>query len=230
MPVRRFLSHPRPEGTHRMRLRFALLLFCLLPLAAFAADAPVEGTDYQVNPQGKRWNAPAGTIEVVEVFGYTCPHCAHFDPLFQAWKAKQPKDVRVSQLPAPFGGYWLPYARAFFAAQQLNLLNRSHEAVFKALHETRELPIQNASALEIGTFYSQYGITAQQFADVMGSASVDKKMAVAGDFAKAAQIEYTPSVVVNGRYTVTPGAGGFEKTLRTVDWLIARERDAARKP
>ena len=43
----------------------------------------------------------AGKIEVVEVFGYWCSHCADFQPLVTAWEAKLPKDVRFSYVPMP---------------------------------------------------------------------------------------------------------------------------------
>ena len=78
-------------------------------LAAAASGAPpVEGTDYVVIANGETFEPANGQVEVVEVFGYTCPHCATFDPLISAWKSRLPADVRVTYLPAPFGGYWIP--------------------------------------------------------------------------------------------------------------------------
>lgn len=215
-----------------MKLRVLLLLLALLPLAACAAsktEAPVEGTDYLVNPEGRPLAPRPGSIEVVEVFGYTCPHCAHFEPQLQQWRAKQPKDVRVDTLPAPFGGYWIPYARAYYAAEQLGVLSRSHSAVFEALHGTGELPIQNASPQEIGAFYARYGVDAGTFADTMMGPQVEARLRAAHDFAVRAQISGTPSMVVNGRYTVPVGEDGFEQMLKTVDWLVARERAQAGK-
>lgn len=214
-----------------MKSRFALLLLALLPLFAHAAarqaTAPVAGTDYVEIPGGQPYAPLNGKVEVVEMFGYTCIHCAHFEPLVSEWKKKQPGYVRFTPVPAAFGGYWMPYARAYYAAAKLGVLARSHGAMFKALHEEGSLPIQNASTDEIAAFYAdRYGVDARAFAAAMDSAGIDVLLERSNQFATAAEIDGTPTIIVNGRYRVT--ARSFEDTLRVTDWLVARER-AGRK-
>ena len=48
------------------------------PVAATppSGPAPVAGTDYAVIAGGQPFDPLNGKIEVVEIFGYTCPHCA----------------------------------------------------------------------------------------------------------------------------------------------------------
>ena len=106
------MTHPR------MPKLFALLLLVLLPLAAFAAPAPalVEGQDYVLIENGQPWRPLDGKVEVVEVFGYTCPHCAHFQPKVSVWARKNAKTVNFIPMAAPFGGSWQPYAQAYYAA------------------------------------------------------------------------------------------------------------------
>ena len=209
-----------------MKSRFAvLLLFLLAPLLAVAAE-PVAGTDYVEIPGGKPYAPLDGKVEVVEVFGYTCVHCAHFQPVIGAWQKKQPAWVRFTPLPAAFGGYWMPYARAYYAAAKLRVLGKTHDAVFKALHETGSLPIQNASDEEIATFYAGYGAEPKAFIAAMRSPATDLLLDRSRDFALATGIEGTPTLVVNGKYRVT--GRSFDDTLRITDFLVARER-AARK-
>ena len=213
-----------------MKSRFALLLLALLPLFAHAAApqaaAPVAGTDYVEIPGGQPYAPLKGKVEVAEVFGYTCIHCAHFQPLISAWKKKQPSYVRFTPVPAAFGGYWMPYARAYYAAAKLGVLAKSHDAMFKALHEEGSLPIQNASTDEIAAFYAKYGANSKAFATAMDSPATDLLLERSREFATATGIEGTPTLVVNGRYRVT--ARSFEDALRITDWLVAREH-AARK-
>ena len=76
--------------------------------SAAVAPAPVAGTDYVEIANGQPLEPLDGKVEVVEIFGYTCPHCATFAPLMSAWKSIAPADVRITYLPAPFGGYWEP--------------------------------------------------------------------------------------------------------------------------
>ena len=208
-----------------MKSRFALLLLVLLPWMAVAAT-PVEGTDYVVIPDGKPFAPLNGKVEVVEVFGYTCIHCANFQPQVDAWKKKQPAYVRFTPVPAAFGGYWTPYARAYYAAEKLGVLGKTHNAMFKALHEDGSLPIQNVSPEEIAAFYAKYGANAKAFAATMASPEIDAKLARSREFATASEVEGTPTVIVNGKYRVT--GRSLDDVLRTTDYLVARER-AARK-
>ncbi len=208
-----------------MKSRFILLLLALLPLFAYAAE-PVAGTDYVEIPDGKPYAPLDGKVEVVEVFGYTCIHCAHFQPALGAWQKQQPSWVRFTPLPAAFGGYWMPYARAYYAAARLRVLSKTHDAMFKALHETGSLPIQNASDEEIAAFYAGYGADPKAFVVAMRSPATDLLLDRSRDFALATGIEGTPTLVVNGKYRVT--GRNFDDTLRITDYLVARER-AARK-
>ena len=208
--------------------RLLPLLLALAPLTACSAPnaAPVQGQDYEVIAQPGPFAPLAGKIEVVEVFGYTCPHCAHFEPQVQAWKARLPADVRFTPVPAAFGGYWDAYARAFYAAEQVGVLGRSHADVFKALHQDHSLPLQSVSPQELATFYANYGVEPQRYIDALRSAQVDEKIKNARAFAMRTQVPGTPAMIVNGKYLIT--ARSFEDTLRVADALIARERAAAK--
>lgn len=193
--------------------------------AAPQGPAPIAGVDYLPIANGQPLQPGSGRIEVAEVFGYTCPHCATFDPELNAWKKRQPADVSVVQVPAPFGGYWDPYARAFYAAEALGVLEQSHQAMFNAIHLQRSMPVgANTGAADLAPFYAQYGVDAKRFADAYNSFGVDAKINRARQFAVKSGVEGTPSIVVNGKYLVPVGAGGFGKMLQTVDWLVAHER------
>ena len=189
--------------------------------------APVAGTDYVELANGQPYAPLNGQVEVVEVFGYTCPHCAQFEPLITAWKRKQPADVRVTPVPAAFGGYWETYARAFFAAETLGVLEKSHEQMFNAIHVARQLGL-DATPEQIGKFYEQYGVDAKTFANTMKSFGVETKLNRAKQFAARSQIEGTPSIVVNGKYLVNVDQRGYEHMFNTVEHLAAQARAEAK--
>ncbi|WP_340649172.1 thiol:disulfide interchange protein DsbA/DsbL [Pseudoxanthomonas winnipegensis] len=213
-----------------MKLRlFALALLALLPLTACASsNAPVEGEDYDVIAGGQPFAPLTGQqkVEVVEVFGYVCIHCAHFEPQFEAWQKRQPASVRVTSVPAAFGGYWIPYAKAFYAAQQLGVLKQSHAAVFRALHDSHELPIQNASDQEIAGFYARFGPDPDKFAAAMESPQVAAQLDKARAFGMASGIRGTPTLVINGKYRIT--TVDPDDVLKVADFLIKRELAAAK--
>lgn len=211
-------------------LALGTLLMLCLPLAAAAAPeemAPVAGVDYVEIPDGQPYSPRDGRIEVAEIFSYTCPHCAHFEPELAAWAADIGDDVKVVPVPAPFGGPTLPYARAYFAAEQLGLAGRTHPAMFDALHVEQSLPISRPQPAEIAAFYARHGADPQQFVETMAGAGVDAKLRHARSF-----IEHsfgddrmgTPAIVIAGRYRIT--GDSVQDVLDTARALVERERAA----
>ncbi|MBO9716990.1 MAG: thiol:disulfide interchange protein DsbA/DsbL [Pseudoxanthomonas sp.] len=195
------------------------------PAAAQAATptTPQAGRDYVEIPGGQPWAAKPGRVEVAEVFGYSCPHCAHLEPMLKPWKAKLPREADFVAVPAAFGGPWDSWARAYFAASNLGLLGRTHEAVFQAIHEKGTLP-RNPTPQELATFYAGYGVSAESFLAAMADPRVDAQVRQAATVARAWGLEGTPTVVVAGRYRVL--GNDFEDMLRITDWLVARELKA----
>lgn len=203
----------------------SMLSLAAAPVALAAAPAGLTaGVDYTEIEDGQPYAPLNGKIEVVEVFGYTCPHCAHFEPALEQWVAKLPKDVRFTPLPATFGGNWDAYARAYFAADVLGVAKRSHLAVFQAIHDQQTLPSQGVSPQELATFYAGYGVAPQRYLDTLKGAEVEARMKAAHGFVQRAQVPGTPSIVVNGRYLVR--GNDFEQLLRNTDAVIASLRAA----
>ncbi|MDQ3287854.1 MAG: thiol:disulfide interchange protein DsbA/DsbL [Pseudomonadota bacterium] len=198
------------------------------PIVPPVGPAPVVGTDYVEIPGGQPYT-PGEKIEVTEAFGYTCPACANFEPLVHAWSEKLPADVEFEPVAAPFGGFWNTYAKAFYTAQSMGLLDETHDAMFRALHVERSLPTQPApSDAEIAQFYARFGADPKAFQSTMASFATNAKLRRAQQFLQTSGVDSTPTLVVNGKYRVT--GRGFDEILRITDHLIARERAASATP
>lgn len=220
----------RPMSPRRAFLLLLLVQCLLLPLAACAqpaAGAPVEGEDYVVIPGGQRWSSADDRIEVAEIFAYTCHHCADFQPQLDAWKRRQPADVRVSYVPAAFSPQD-NYGRACFAALQLGVLDQLHAPLFRAVHTEQTVPMSHASADELAAFARSEGIDAAKFKAAMASPAVDAMMQRAREFAIASGLRGTPTLVVDGKYRVQ--AASHEQALRVAEQLVAMERAARKRP
>lgn len=195
------------------------------PIVPPRGPAPIAGTDYVEIPGGQPFQPGTGKIEVVEVFGYTCPACASFEPQVQAWKARLPADVEFVPVAAPFGGYWMPYAKAYYTAQAMGLADKTHEAMFRAIHVERSLSVQpTPTDAQIAQFYAKFGADPKQFESTMKSFAINAKLKRAQQFLMASGVESTPTMLVNGKYRVT--GSGFDDTLRITEHLIAQERAA----
>lgn len=196
------------------------------PAPEAATDQLRPGVDYAEIQGGQPYEPLAGKIEVVEVFGYVCPACAAFEPAFTAWKARQPADVRVSYLPAPYGPQWIPYARAFYVSEAMGLVAKTHTPLFHAIHISGALPGEGKQPNEaaVAAWYGQYGADPKRFLSEMHSFATEAKMKRGTQFMMRSQVGGTPTLVVDGKYRVL--GRSYEDMLRITDALIARERAA----
>ena len=199
-------------------------------LLSEAGPPPVAGTDYEVIPNGQPFEPVAGKIEVAEVFNHVCPACASFQPLISAWKAKLPADVNFVYVPAQFGGPFDTYARAFYAAQALGLQDKTHDALYRAIHIDRMLKGERGqdTPQDIARFYQAYGADPAQFVETMGSFAIEGKLARAKQFAQRSGIEGTPTLIVAGKYRITGDENATRADqIRIANQLVALERAAS---
>jgi protein dithiol oxidoreductase (disulfide-forming) len=199
------------------------------PAPAATPDAPVgpepvAGIDYVEIPGGQPFEPANGRIEVAEIFSYTCPHCAQFEPLVMAWRARQPADVKFTPIAGFFSVNPEPFAKAFYAAEALGLRHKTHDAMFRALHIERTVDPTKATAETLAAFYGRFGADPKQFASTMASFATDAKVKRASQFIMKSGVESSPTIVVDGKYRVTGKT--LEDMLRITTHLVARERAA----
>lgn len=196
------------------------------PIDPNAGASLVAGRDYVEIPNGQPFAPRNGKIEVVEVFGYVCPACANFQPLVRSWKAKLPADVRFTYVPALFGGTWDDYARAFYAAESMGLVDKTHDAMYQAIHIDQSLKGERGrdSVEDIAAFYGKHGADPKQFASTMSSFAINAKTSRAKQFAMRSQISGTPTLIIDGKYLVK--GNSYENMLDNAEQLIAKERAA----
>ncbi len=179
------------------------------------------GTHYQVIPEAVRTDDP-NKIEVRELFAYTCGHCFKFDPLFHEWQVKQAGDVNVVQTPVVWAAQMEPFARAYYTAKALGVLDKSHMGLFNALHlEKRNFK----DADDLAAFFSQYGVEPEKFKKTFDSFGIGSQVKQGDAKVRAYKIKGTPELVVDGKYRVgSRDAGGHEGMLKVVDFLVAKIR------
>jgi len=204
-----------------------VLALGLATLASHAQSVPepfLAGRDYYVLDPAVP-TADATKVEVIEVFAYSCVHCATLQPHVDSWKAKLPDHVDFSYAPLGFGGAAETFARAFFAAESLGLNDRAHAALFEAIHSERR---EFRSAADVAAFYTAYGVKQEDFERAMRSFAVNTRLNRLKQQMPRYGVEGTPSMVVNGKYRVPmPAGSGPQGLLRIVDFLIEKERAAA---
>jgi thiol:disulfide interchange protein DsbA len=106
----------------------------------------------------------------------------------------------------------------------MGILDESHEALFSALHNERR-PLRTLE--DLAEFHAQFGVDAEEFEATASSFPVESRLRMGNASLGKWQIRSTPTMIVNGKYRVSPWRGStFEDVLDVTDYLIAREMEA----
>lgn len=200
--------------------RTALLSLTLLTLSV-AALAFDEGVHYE--RIGSPVDAPTDRVEVVEAFAYPCPACYNFHPIIERWVAEAPDHVQFSRLPIGLQRGWDMFALAYYTADVMSVDDAAHGAVFRAIHDERRR-IRNFE--DIAAIYADFGVDAADFVATAESFAVDARMRRNRADVTRFGIRQTPTMVVQGKWRVVPGAfNSYQEMLQAVDFLVAREAE-----
>lgn len=187
-------------------LKSLMLVLAGLALPGLAsAQSLVEGEHYEVLPEPLETRVDEGQIAVTEAFWYGCPHCYNLEEPLNAWVAEQPEDVSFRRMPATMGGDWNTHAFAFYAAQQLGILDDLHDDFFHAIHEEGR-SLNDADA--IAAFFSDYGVSEEDAKEALGSFGVKGEVNQAHARMRQMRLMGVPALIVDGRYLVTPSSAG----------------------
>jgi thiol:disulfide interchange protein DsbA len=218
-----------------MRKYLSSLLAGLLAVSAAVAGedaaqhAPVAGRDYLLiePPQP----TAGDKVIVTEVFSYACPHCAHFQPYAEELKAKLPKGAEFQLLPAVFQPGWEPFARAFYTAKSLGLLDKTHQALFDAIHRDHQ-PLRTLEDLA-NLFYANHGANPASFISTATSFVIDGELAQGNQLVRDYQVDATPTLIIDGKYRVTANSErgiGFAEMVPIALALVQQELAAKHAP
>ncbi|MBK1683256.1 thiol:disulfide interchange protein DsbA/DsbL [Rhodoferax fermentans] len=191
------------------------------PLLA-QAKVPQAGSDYAKLRKPAPVDAPAGKIEVIEFFWYSCPHCNAFEPVLNNWAQRLPKDVVFKRVPVAFQDSYLPQQRLFYALEAMDLTTKLHERVFAAIHVER----QNLSTeAAITDWMAKQGVDKALFTSHFNSFTTVAKARRASQLMNAYEVEGVPALGVAGRF-YTDGAmtKAMDRALQVVDFLVAEVR------
>jgi thiol:disulfide interchange protein DsbA len=188
------------------------------------ARAPQEGKDFRALEKRAIVEAPAGKIEVVEFFWYSCPHCNSFEPRLNAWLKKAPADVAFRRVPVAFRDDFVPQQRLYYALEAMGKLDELHGKVFQEIHVNRQ---PTAKEDQILAFVEKNGVDKAKFQEQYNSFAVSTKARRAKQLQDAYVVDGVPALGVAGRYYVDGDlAGNMDRALQVADYLIAEARKA----
>lgn len=193
----------------------------LLLLVSAVAMADIQpGRDYVELRAPQPSSAPAGKVEVIEFFSYTCIHCYRLEPAVESWAAKLPAHVSFRREQIVWSKEMEPLARLFATQRQMGLLDKLHKPVFDAMMRDK----QNLADEKLLTpFLKAQGVDANAFLQTSKSFGMASQVSRAAKMTRDYQIEGTPTFVVAGRYATM--AAEPTRLLQVVDELIAKAKN-----
>ncbi len=195
-------------------------LFIFFPSACSADSSPAYELGKQYKPVSEVQTPPnPKRISVEEFFWYGCPHCYHLEPEINKWLEHKPADVDFVRIPNTLGrDIGTLHQRAFYIAQVLGILDKTHEPLFDAIH-AQGFPMSSLESIR-DLYVEKAGIKPQDFDGIANSFVVDSDMRQADSLALSYGITGTPTIVVGGKYLVD----AQENMFKVVDFTIEKVR------
>ena len=186
-------------------------------LAQGPAMTVSNGKDYLTLPKPVPTDAPKGKIEVIEFFGYFCPHCNAFEPMLEQWVKKLPSHIAFKRVPVAFDPRAEPMQRLYYALEAMGKVEAYHRDVFAAVH------VKNANLTTVQgvmDWAKSSGIDVKAFAQNFDSFGAANKVVRAKQLVNAYQVGGVPSFGIHGRY-YTDGelSKSNERSLQIVEAL-----------
>lgn len=196
--------------------------------SANAAPAPaapgnfVAGQDYAVLKTVVPTDVPKGKAEVLEFFGYWCPHCYHFESEFEAWVKQAPKEIVVRRVPMAFRPDAAPLQRMYYALQALGKVDEMHPKVFDAIHKDKQQLFTDEAVLDWAARQPQ--LAGDQFVQAYKSFSMESQLRRANQLMADYGVEGVPSLGVAGKYYVdAEHAKGLTRALQIATALALQD-------
>ncbi|ABZ75066.1 DSBA oxidoreductase [Shewanella halifaxensis HAW-EB4] len=170
-------------------------------------------------------------ISVTEFFWYGCPHCQLFEKPLHDWEKTMADGVTLVQSPAVWSEAMKLHAKVFFIVQQMENMQQVHAALFEEIVGLREVRDLNEQQAKLGVFLSGYGLTQQKFNEKLNSADIISKLKQAIQLMSSAEINGTPTILVNGRYIVlNDSASSAKQVMDIASYLVELEKARLANP
>lgn len=211
------------------RARFLQLVVISALSLASSAYAQVErfvaGEHYTVLGDRTEFRPLQSTTSaplITEVFWYGCPHCYEFDPMLDAWVAKQGDSIGFARAPAIWNAMTEHHAKVFYAEQALGVFDQLHKPIFDTIHQKHDFLTDED---DIAALFAEHGVPEDKFNAAFNSFSMDSTLRKNTAMMTALQLPGVPSMVVNGKYLVGYGTAAVptqQKMLEVVDFLLQK--------
>jgi thiol:disulfide interchange protein DsbA len=213
-----------------MQVKNCFLILLIASFAAVVSAQPresVEGVHYQVLARQIPTETPEDVIEVRELFWYGCPECFTLEPLMTDWRDGVRGDLKMIRTPAVWNDLMALHARIYYTGIAIDAEDRIHQAAFRAIHEENN-PLRTEA--QIRELFLANAVDAETFDAAWNADEVISSVQQARLRSSEYGVDKLPSVILNGRYSVTHNEKVFNhiELNIAVNMVVRRLRDERR--
>ena len=181
------------------------------------AGKPQPGVDYLPLDKAVSADNVGGKVEVIEFFGYWCPHCNAFEPELEVWLKKLPANINFKRIPVAFQEAAVPLQKLYYTLETLGKVNDMQRKVFTAIHADK----QNLNTQDgIVAWAVKQGFDQQKFIETFNSFAVNTKVSRAKQLSNDYKIQGVPSLGIAGKFYTDSGlAKGMTRALQVAEFL-----------
>jgi thiol:disulfide interchange protein DsbA len=204
---------PRPLAA------LALAFAAFTGTGAFAQMPLEEGRTWNAVKPAQPTDAPTGKVEVIEFFGYWCPHCNEFDPTMRDWARRNEGKVQMNYVPIAFAGSQSNLQKLYYALDAMGKEKELRPKVFSSIHSDLSLA-PNADINALATWAEKNGLDKKKFIDTFNSFSVQSKVNRGNQLAQAYGVTGVPELGVGGKFLVSVDARSMGNADVFVDRVL----------
>ncbi|MCF7522003.1 thiol:disulfide interchange protein DsbA/DsbL [Neisseria sp. ZJ106] len=188
--------------------------------APVAPSGLVEGQNYTVldNPIAQQ---QADKVEVLEFFGYFCPHCAHLEPVLSQHVKTFKDDTYLRSEHVVWDEAMKPLARLSAAVDMAGQRAAADHLIFDTVVH-RKIEWENSDVLK-KWLDEQTEFDGKKVLAAFESPESAKRADEMEKLVMAHQIASTPTVIVGGKYVVK--FSDWESGMNTIDLLVDKVRE-----
>ncbi len=200
---------------------FSFVLISATSLAQESSSPYQENLHYQVIKPAYATDENQSVI-IYEFFSYKCPHCSNIQPHIKLLRSKLPSYAKIVGVPLGFQSSWKLFAQAFYTAQTMGVLEKSHIPMFDAVHKQGK---KFRTIEDIAHWYaSEFNIDANTFITTANSFMVDSMINKGNNIALKVEALRTPKLVINGKFMPDVSAlGGYDALVDLTLQLVEQE-------
>ena len=158
---------------------------------------------------------------MIEFFLYASPQCYKLKPTIEAFVKKEGDRILFKRVPVIVQERFEPQSKLYYSLVQFGLEEKLMLAVYNEVQKKNGL----LSMADQADFLATQGVDKLKFLEAYYSVSMHAQLRQATKLFEDYHIDAVPTLVVAGRYKITPVNNGVDGMATVLDYVVKQVQD-----